>query len=205
MMPLQLEWHYNTMASIPLGIKDSKNITIKGKTYLFENYRNKEGKSRWRTKLICDKCKKERYIDKRIIVEGKYNSGLCLHCNWVKIGVASNTKFNKGKNHPHYKGGRNINNQGYVNILMEIKDPLYLMKNKSGYVMEHRYIMAQKLGRILKLSEHVHHLNGNKQDNRIENLVLIDGSIHKIVTALEEKIKRLEIEIIKLKGGTSYR
>lgn len=37
----------------------------------------------------------------------------------------------------------------------------------------HRHIMEEQLGRVLKNNEHVYHLNGNPEDNSIENLVVI--------------------------------
>ena len=48
----------------------------------------------------------------------------------------------------------------------------------NGYVLEHRYIMEQKLGRYLEPDESVHHKDHNKQNNSIDNLELIKNSEH---------------------------
>lgn len=43
---------------------------------------------------------------------------------------------------------------------------------------EHRFLMEQFLGRTLSSNEHVHHINGNPTDNRIENLMVLTNSEH---------------------------
>lgn len=47
-----------------------------------------------------------------------------------------------------------------------------------GYIQEHRWVMEQAIGRYLDRKEYVHHRNEIKDDNRLENLEIMDPSTH---------------------------
>jgi hypothetical protein len=81
--------------------------------------------------------------------------------------------------------GRKIDKlSGYVLVVVHPDDPLRVMAHKSGWCLEHRLVMARFLGRPLLASEFVHHKNGIKTDNRIENLELISRGNHAILNKL---------------------
>ena len=68
------------------------------------------------------------------------------------------------------------------------------MADDWGKAREHRILMAEYLGRPLETWEQVHHRNGKRDDNRIENLELLSSNIHSLVTALTQGIKKLQSE-----------
>ncbi len=72
---------------------------------------------------------------------------------------------------------RKPSSNGYI-WFYEPDNPMSDKKSRKGYVLEHRKVMGDKLGRPLLKSEIVHHINGIRDDNRIENLEITNSSDH---------------------------
>lgn len=93
---------------------------------------------------------------------------------------------------------------GYVTILLNQDDPFYAMATARGYAREHRYLMAKHLNRLLLPTEHVHHIDGDRANNVIENLELISPQNHVLYKQmcrecpLRKRIKILETQLIQL-------
>lgn len=134
--------------------------------------------------------------------KAKY-SGLCSNCGGVfyteYLGavLCSYSCRPTGEYSNAWKGGRIKTVDGYV----QIYSPGHPKVGKrNGYVREHVLVMEKKLGRYLKDGENIHHKNGIKDDNRIDNLELwvttqpsgqrVEDLIEFIVKNYPEKIRQ---------------
>lgn len=98
----------------------------------------------------------------------------------------------RGPGSPTWKGGRTRHSDGYVELNIDGRK-----------VLEHRYVWEQAYGPIPS-NVHIHHANGDKTDNRLENLVATDARGHRhrerMVNPYEEKVRALEARISELEA-----
>ena len=169
--------------------------------------------------VICPKCNRGRWIKESHAIRKDF-TGLCLVCSGKRISKL-NQEVNSGCNSTSWAGGRKVEN-GYVLVAISKNSLYYPMAHNRRYVAEHRLIMAQYLGRCLTGNEIVHHRNGIKDDNRIENLALARSNkehftapfielreLRTRITALEFRNTQLEAEVVLLrtqleKDGIQY-
>jgi len=144
----------------------------------------------------CEKCDTPRWVP-YIKKTDKPKSLLCMSCG-------------RGKQEGSGKGWSD--KDGYVLDRLPSFHPDLHLARSDGSILRHRLVVSKHLGRKLQPYEHVHHLNGNKKDNRIENLKLMNGNdhldrhrgkpyIHRIQD-LERTVKVLEARIKILESST---
>ena len=122
-------------------------------------YRNKSGANLPIWVCKCD-CGNETKVVSSSLRSGNTKSCGCLHKEIVGKMMHDRFVGVTGPAHPSWKGGY-VNPDGYRMLWMNGKR-----------IPEHRFVMEQNLKRKLMQGETVHHKNGNRTDNRIENLEL---------------------------------
>ncbi len=139
--------------------------------------------------LTCgEKCSKINKLKKTKLYSSKLKlAKYCLLCNNIMhlsskfCKSCSRKEYLKNNEHPlkgklgkssfNWKGGRRIIGRGYIHIYQP-NHP----NNVDSCVREHRLVMEKHLGRYLTKEEVVHHINGIRNDNRLENLMLFKNS-----------------------------
>ena len=98
------------------------------------------------------------------------------------IREANSCNYNGLNGYGHTKR----HNRGYILTYV----PHHPNAHKDGYVMLHTIIMERHIGRYLAKDEVVHHINHNRSDNRIENLLLMKKNEHMTMHMKERHEKR---------------
>ena len=107
-------------------------------------------------------------ISKSLRGRKPWNAGKTLSENYKKKIKISCQGINMGKKNGNWNGGRTMSKEGYIYV----KTPSHCYANACGYVPEHRIVIERHIKRLLKPEEVIHHLNLDKSDNKIGNLML---------------------------------
>ena len=112
-----------------------------------------------------------------------------------------------GEKSNNWKGGISIDAHGYRRVTLPPESPYIVMayshpsRKRMRTILEHRLIMARHLGRCLESWEVIHHINGDKLDNRLENLFVFDIKTHsRNHFQLFKRVQQLEQENQTLKA-----
>jgi len=133
------------------------------------------------TFAACPVCRRGRWV------RPKDAHNVCAHCVPKK----------SGDNRPRWSGGKRVK-RGYVFVRITKDDPMFVMADHNGWVLEHRLVVARRIGRPLAEGEVVHHINGIKSDNRDSNLQLLvekRHNSHLVTKELQRRLRDLEARV----------
>lgn len=144
------------------------------------------------TNILCRECWK--LTDKKGINNPNY-SGKGLKCIDCRVDLNTRTKGVKRCMSCHSKWNVGSNNHSYKGFSMKSGYRVVYVSVDRPSVLEHRYNMEKHIGRPLTKNEIVHHINGVRSDNRIENLMITDRQNHEhntVIKILQKRIQGLE-------------
>jgi len=129
----------------------------------------------WRCRCDCGNLK--------LMMGNDLRSGAVKSCGCYRnTVVADRNRKRSGINSDNWKGGKSKRN-GYWYIY----SPDHPNKNAcgKGYVKRCRLVMEKYLNRFLDAKEEIHHINGKKDDDRVENLEILSKVTHKSIHSKE--------------------
>jgi endogenous inhibitor of DNA gyrase (YacG/DUF329 family) len=170
-------------------------------------------KPRTGSDAACEVCGQSFYVKLHMVSSRRFCSAKCMHvwqlrdsvvrpCEWcgaemkmppakakvqrfcsVVCGAEGRRRNALDRTH----NGRRVqmNQAGYIKVWEPENSGAH-----EGWMLEHRVVMERHLGRLLSRTETVHHQNGVKDDNRLENLVVLSRAAHTAVTNKETVAKR---------------
>ena len=116
------------------------------------------------------------------LIPNKSPQGIYKKAYKMGIRKSSEIKFknrseaHSGEKSPNWNGGKSKNRKGYILVHC----PENHRADSKGYVMEHILVWERETGILVPPNCCIHHLNGIKDDNRIENLCLMKFSSHTV-------------------------
>jgi ribosomal protein L37AE/L43A len=157
-----------------------KNCAGCGKEFIPKKKYTKSCSRSCSSKYVAQICGKQRAEKRK---NGKIHN--CQYCNTEFYAPAYRTETAKFCSrrcitlaHPEITE-KARNNSPLMRRAGKTETRKYVVIKVDGkQVREHRYVMEQFLGRKLLTNEHIHHINGDPTDNRIENLQVLTNSEH---------------------------